>query len=586
MINQIIGYDTAQLIGYIGRWSQPIARSRLPITWKAPPPIIPVRHDAAVTYQAVGTVVTNTAGNSATPSWPTHATDDYAILVVVQGRTDNNIDPGAATLTTANGFTAVTSGHKGSTYTDGFLTKYASHITTFECRATSSSMSAPVVAGIASNVIAAYIITFRGAKTSGSAVDVVSSSANNANGTSVIIAGADPSVANTVVLAAVGSTITGATPSVSSWTNSDLTSFTERADTGANGIITSSATGTRTLDTAYGNSTATLSASGTWAGVTLAIKPQPPKALRVIGSPIVKRYPGLLGSPIVRYFDYAPGGGGGSEAAGPAFDAIVAPVTSPSPIDADIPFSVNMLASGSAQTSGSVRVSLSGLNLSGVVTDGLAGWSETGWSLTSGEWHNTLTKASVAVGTTTPTFTATPGSGVTGTLTITTNYGGTNDPETAEASGAGNSREVVIEATFAALVNLTGPLPGAWQVDITAGGAQTNGEVFLEVEMAPASTPAMTTTDLDGWTEDGWQLFPFGTGEPFEYEGPIYWYNRLTRASVPDGTTSPTFNFSSDPIWAGVIVTLRSFKSHFGYELPNTDQVPDGEANSVSTALT
>lgn len=252
-------------------------RRRSPlIGWREPPRIVPVL-DAAAAYKSVGSVTTGTAGASASPAWGTHASGDRGILVVIQGRTDSATDPGAATLTTANGFTAITGAHAGATYTDGFLSRRGAHVTLFEAEATSGSMSAPTVAGITSNTIAAFIVVFDGALTGGSAIDVVSTSTNTGStGTAVTITGATTTGANEVVLVALGGISGSVTPAVGSWANADLSSITERVDYGAtasNAMIIACATGGKAAAGAYGNTTATLDFSGTWIGVTVAIKP-------------------------------------------------------------------------------------------------------------------------------------------------------------------------------------------------------------------------------------------------------------------------------------------------------------------------
>lgn len=172
------------------------------------------------------------------------------------------------------------------------------------------------------------------------------------------------------------------------------------------------------------------------------------------------------------------------------------------------------------------------------------------------------------------------------TISATGTVGGTGvmeatlDPITVSSTGT--------TASFAAVVSLSGAsLPGGFKVDITAAGvAQTNAEVYIEVEVPSTSNEVATTLGLDGWTEDGWEALPdFGGSPPHDYFGPVWWRNRLTRASVSIGTTTPTFNLSASA-HSGFIVTLRTYRSSGSIVLPNTDQVDEGTANSLSTALT
>lgn len=220
-----------------------------------------------VNYQAVGAA---TDGATTDIPWPTHAANDYAILVAIQGRVLSSADPGAATLSTASGFTAVTGGSKVSQNVGG---SQVVRVTLFEKRAASGSEAAPQIANVSGYGTTGFIITFRNCTTSGSAVSVVSTAANDGSGTAVTIGGATTTSDNNTVLAVVGghgsSSIT-----ISSYTNGDLASFTERVDAA---VTTrqhvSAATGDKTTAGAYGNTTATLSSALCWAGITVALKP-------------------------------------------------------------------------------------------------------------------------------------------------------------------------------------------------------------------------------------------------------------------------------------------------------------------------
>lgn len=214
-------------------------------------------------YQDVGAVTTAATTDVV---WPTHATDDYAILVVYQMRQFSGTDPGAATLSTSAGFTAIS----GASVFSANGTSACVRATLFECRATSASMTAPQVAAVASYDTRAFIVTFRGCTTSGSAVDAVSTAANNTSSSAVTIGGDTTGSNGQVVLATVG-VLQNAT--IGSWANADLSAVTERLDNTTSGRSVSCATGDQASAGAYGDTTATLSLGGCWAAVTVSVKP-------------------------------------------------------------------------------------------------------------------------------------------------------------------------------------------------------------------------------------------------------------------------------------------------------------------------
>lgn len=139
-------------------------------------------------------------------------------------------------------------------------------------------MSAPVVQGIAGSSLIAQIVTYRGCITTGNPWDVVSTSANDSADTALAATGATTTVADTLVAIIAGAHVnTG----FSAWANSDLGSVTEQSDSGFNGGIgtnpltahIASATGTKAAAGAYGNTTATIATSATWAAITIALRP-------------------------------------------------------------------------------------------------------------------------------------------------------------------------------------------------------------------------------------------------------------------------------------------------------------------------
>lgn len=216
----------------------------------------------APVYQAIGTQVGGSGAVS--PAWPVgaHAVDDIAILIAVSN--DAFSDPGAATLSVAAGFTAVTGGADSSTDGSAF-----SRVTLFWCRATSTTMATPTVAAAAGDN-SAVIVTFRGCTTSGDPYDGASVAANASENSAVSVAGVTTAGTNRAVLVAIGHDNTAAT--CASYTNANLTSITERIDAAAT-LRLVAATATAAAAGNYGSTTATLSGNALWAAATVALKP-------------------------------------------------------------------------------------------------------------------------------------------------------------------------------------------------------------------------------------------------------------------------------------------------------------------------
>lgn len=215
---------------------------------------------AAPTYQAIGTQVGDFG--ALTPAWPTHATDDVAILVV--GSFKNGSDPGAATLSADAGFTAVTG---GSDLTVDGSTNI--RITTFWCRATSGAMGSPTVAD-SHDTADAVIITFRGCTTSGTPTDGASTASNASTNTSFTVPGVVTTGTNRAVLV-IGAQANSAT--MSGQANANLTSLTERNDATVFSVGLTLVTGIAAASGNYGSTTGAYSTDAAWAGVTVALKP-------------------------------------------------------------------------------------------------------------------------------------------------------------------------------------------------------------------------------------------------------------------------------------------------------------------------
>ena len=176
---------------------------------------------AAPTFQAAGAVVRGVG--ALTVAWPAHAVDDVALLFV---ETANQ----AATLTTANGFAAVTNQGTGTGGTAGATALYV-----FWCRATSTSQASPVVADSGLRQTA-FILTFRGCITSGNPWDVFAG-AVAASSASVSMPSVTTTVVDTLIVNAFSNPQVIAAPTVrpTSLANVNLSSVAARINTQADG---------------------------------------------------------------------------------------------------------------------------------------------------------------------------------------------------------------------------------------------------------------------------------------------------------------------------------------------------------------
>lgn len=111
------------------------------------------------------------------------------------------------------------------------------------------------------------------------------------------------------------------------------------------------------------------------------------------------------------------------------------------------PFDCTITATGSAvaQTNGSIWATVYDTAypssiIASVTTTDAAGWSETGWSLSSGVWSNVYSKATVAVGSTYPVFQVT--ASASGSAHVATNLFAA--PQTDQATGTGNTFTVFL----------------------------------------------------------------------------------------------------------------------------------------------
>jgi len=216
---------------------------------------------SAPTVQAIGTEVSGT-GN-VTPTWPTHQAGDIGLLVI------ESTGGQAAALGTANGFTSVDVANTGSG-TAG------TRITAYWCRATSSSMAAPIVTDPGDHCYA-RIILIRGCVAEGTPFEGVQTAVKASASTSASAPATTTLGPNRLVLGIIARDNDSASAAFSSWANSDLSSVAEQADSGTtsgNGGGIGVASGVRASAGAVGAWSATVTSSIN-ASLTIAFRPQP-----------------------------------------------------------------------------------------------------------------------------------------------------------------------------------------------------------------------------------------------------------------------------------------------------------------------
>jgi predicted CxxxxCH...CXXCH cytochrome family protein len=219
---------------------------------------------AAATWQATGTRVSGTS--AITPVWPAHAVGDVALLFV---ETANQ----AVTLSTAAGFTAVSNSPQS---TGTAAAAGGTSLTVFWARATSTSMTNPVVADSGDHQVA-VILTFRGVTSAGNPWDVTAGSVKaSASTTTTFPAVTTTTAGDLIVLAAAVDRSAASTNNWSAFTNANLSGLTERFDetitSGAGGGL-GIATGVKATAGSTGTTTGTLTSSIT-TQMTIALKPE------------------------------------------------------------------------------------------------------------------------------------------------------------------------------------------------------------------------------------------------------------------------------------------------------------------------
>ena len=219
---------------------------------------------APPTWQATGALASGT-GN-VTVNWPAHQTNDIGLLVVESANQ-------TIALGTANGFVEIPDSPQGTGTAGG---SNATRLAVFWCRATSSSMASPVITDPGDHAIA-YIITFRGCKTSGNPWNVTAGDVETATTGSFTIPGDTTTVADCLVVAIISTRADVDTGRASGWTNASLASITERADlytsVPGNGGGVSVACGVKSTAGAYSGTTGTVSTTSVQGRISIALEP-------------------------------------------------------------------------------------------------------------------------------------------------------------------------------------------------------------------------------------------------------------------------------------------------------------------------
>jgi len=221
---------------------------------------------AAPAYVAAGAV--SSSSSAITPALPSGiATNDILLLFL---ETANQ----AISISNQNGgtWTAVTNSPQGTGTAGGTS---ATRLTVFWSRY-NGSQGAPTTSDSGNHQLG-RIIAIRGAVTSGNPWDVTAGGVESTSDTSGSIPGATTTVANTLVVAAIATSLPDAsgTANFSAWANGNLTSITERTDntvTAGNGGGLGIVTGVKATAGAYGSTTVTAASSAVKGMMSIALK--------------------------------------------------------------------------------------------------------------------------------------------------------------------------------------------------------------------------------------------------------------------------------------------------------------------------
>ena len=219
---------------------------------------------AAPTWQATGALASGTGNVSVT--WPAHQANDIGLLCVESANE-------TIALGTPSGFAEIPDSPQGTGTAAGSA---ATRLAVFWCRATSGAMANPVITDPGDHAVA-YIITFRGCKTSGNPWNVTAGDVETASTTSFSIPGDTTTVADCLVAAIISTRADVDSGRASGWTNASLASITERADlytsVPGNGGGSSVACGVKVSAGAYNATTGTVSTASAQGRISIALEP-------------------------------------------------------------------------------------------------------------------------------------------------------------------------------------------------------------------------------------------------------------------------------------------------------------------------
>lgn len=225
----------------------------------------------AAAYQAAGAAQAALGGTDLTVPWPTHAVGDIALLWVQ--RCNETI-----TLSTPAGFTLITGSAAGTAGSNN-----SQNTNVYWCRATSTSMTSPVVSNPLSTAANSYAIaritTYRGCLASGDPTDTSNQSSDTSANTSYTIPAVTTSTANCLIVLCCAGTRDNATSSCANdFTNANLTgigNYNNCSTAGGNGGNINTADGTKVTAGGTGTTTGTFTAgtSQTKGLLTVALKP-------------------------------------------------------------------------------------------------------------------------------------------------------------------------------------------------------------------------------------------------------------------------------------------------------------------------
>ncbi len=222
---------------------------------------------ATPTFVAAGAVSSGTG--AITPALPAGIAANDILLLFLETANE------AISISNQNGgtWTAVTSSPQG-TGTAGSTS--ATRLTAFWSRY-NGTQGAPTASDSGNHQLG-RIIAIRGAAASGNPWDVTAGGVEATADTSGSIPGATTTVANTLVVTAIATSLpdSSSTTRFSAWTNANLTSITERTDnsvTAGNGGGLGVATGIKATAGAYGNTAVTLATSASKGMMSIAVKP-------------------------------------------------------------------------------------------------------------------------------------------------------------------------------------------------------------------------------------------------------------------------------------------------------------------------